>query len=362
MRKRILLLADALLFAALLTGCTLARPEVTDTVSRGDAFCGFWLVYDRWENLDSHVFDVDSQTEQMLLAYTQATDMEREMPAYVNRAGSSLGEVALAVGGKEGEESTLDIKGTLYLLKEKGQSVQEQADREIWLYGDVVQSFREGYIEIPEDAQNPGELTPGQNVTVYIPQQEIEVHGRELMELAQSAGVKLALKSESPRYVTITPVLQRPDGTLYPEENNRHHASVYDTCGYSHTQTLEQTQIINGKTIKNKVSAAVAIQMIDALQSVRLVEMNAQNMPVRTTEATLGDMRVWAKQQKPFLAGEDCGYVIVEEMYETAQGESYVKRTVYNPPQGDGYANLLHTFHFPLENGLTETASVNIAF
>ena len=356
-----MLWVTSILLLALLTGCTLARPEIADTAanSQGDTFCGFWLVYDRRENDDKHVFDVDSDTEQMLLAYTKPSDMEKEFPIYANKTGSSLGEVALSVSGKEGEESAIDIKGTIYFLNDEDQSLQEQGYREIWLQDDVVQTFRDFYIQPAEGISRDDLLSPGETIIVYIPQEQIDRHGQELTKLAEDAGGHLILKSESPRRLTATPVYQRADGTLYADESSLHFM-MNDSS--STTQTVEHTQTINGKTTKKRVSATISAKMVDALKTVRLVEMDAQNMPLRAAEVTLSDMRSLAKQGKPYRVGKDAAYVIVEETYETKAKDTYVKRTAYSPNQGGDASWPLHTFHFPLENGLTEAASMNIAF
>ena len=361
MRKRILLWVISLLLVALLAGCTLARPEIADTAGngQGDMFCGFYLVYDRWENEDGHVLDINSDTEQMLLAYTKKSGMDKDLPAYVTKSGSSIGEVALSVGGKEGEEAAIDIKGTIYLVDDEDQSLQEQGYREIWLQDDVVQAFRDFYVQPPEDMGREDLLPPGETIIVYISREQIDMHGPELEKIAGDAGIHLILKSESPKRLTSIPVYQRADGTLYADENSLRFIMSDNS---SHTQTVEHTQTINGKTTKKRVSATISAKMVDALKTVRLVEMNAQNMPLRTTEVTLGDMRSLAAQGKPFRAGKDAAYLIVEETYETKVKDTYVKRTVYSPNRSGDSSWLPHTFHFPLENGLTEAASMNIAF
>lgn len=356
-----LLWAISLLVIALLTGCTLAKPEFTNTASnsQGDTFCGFWLVYDRWENDDKHVFDVNSDTEQMLLAYTRPSDMEKELPAYGSRSGASMGEIALSISGKEGEEETIDIKGTIYVLDEEDQSLNEQGYREIWLQGDVVQSFRDFYIQPPEGISRDDLLSPGETIIVYIPQEQIDRHGQELIKLAKDAGGHLILKSESPRRLISIPVYQKADGTLYASDTSPRFMMSDNS---SHTQTVEYTRTIKGKTIKKRVSATISARMVDALKTVRLVEMSAQNMPLRTAEVTLSDMRLLAEKGEPYRAGKDAAYLIVEETYETKAKATYVKRTVYSPSQSGDASWPLHTFHFPLENGLTEAVSMNVAF
>jgi len=149
--------------------------------SQGDAFCGFWLRYDRLENEDQHVFDISSETEQMLFSYMDMPENGRQEIGYNFKSGSSLGDVAQNIKvTDEGDE--VDIKGTLYLLEED-QTIQEQGYEEIWLQGDVVQSFRNNYIEWPEGTDQEGMLRSGQTVIVYIPQDQIVQHGQELTEM-----------------------------------------------------------------------------------------------------------------------------------------------------------------------------------
>ncbi len=358
MKKRIRLWINGLLLMALITGCTLAQPELAGTAG-GDTFCGFWLIYDRWENDDHHVFDVDSDAEQMLLRYTLPAGDGAAETAQTSKAGSSVGDVAMNLHYKdEGEE--IEIKGTIYLLDEEDPSLKEYGYREIWLYGDVLQSFRDSYIQPPEGMSREDMLKPGETVIVYIPQEQIDKHGRELTQMAEKAGGHLLLKSESPRRLRITPVYQRPDGTVYAENGGIHF--ILGTDGVSHTRSVEQTQTVNGKTTKRKVTATISAQWVDALKTVRLVEMNAQNEAVRSREVTIDDMQSWAKQEKPYALGEGSAYLIVEETYETKLQNSYIKRTIYSPPKAGDFTKPMHTFRFPLENGLTGAVSMHIAF
>jgi hypothetical protein len=346
---------------ALLTGCTLAQPEFSGTAGngQGDTFCGFWLVYDRLENEDRHVFDLSSDTEQMLLEYMMMPGDGNGEPAYTTKTGSSVGDAATSLNYKnEGVE--VDIKGTLYLLRNEDQNLQDQAYREVWLYDDVVQSFRDFYIQPPEGAGQEDLLKQGETIILYIPQEQIDLHGQELKKIAEGAGVHLILKNESPRQLKIISVYQRPDGTVYADEGGTHF--MMSSAGMSTTQTVENTQTVNGKITKKKVTATVSVQWTDELKTVRLVEMNDQNVLVRTHEATEEDIQAWAKREKPFTSGKDTAYLIVEETYETKQGGSYVKRTVYDRPQSNDSNKPLHIFHFPKENGLTEAAYMSIEF
>ncbi len=348
---------NGLLLVALLSGCTLARPEAADTAG-GDTFCGFWLIYDRRENEEEHVFDVNSETEQMLLAYTGTLENELDEPVRQTKYSSSVGDVSHSVHLLNEEEEQYEIKGTIYLIDEE-QSMRETDYNEVWLQGDVVQSFLDFYVQPPEGKSQDGMIQPGKNTIVYIPQEQIDRHGQELMQIAEKAGMQLILKSESPRQLKGIPVYQRADGTIYADESSMH-CLMNDHSSTTHT--MEHTQTINGKTNKKRFSVTISVNRIDALQTVRLVEMDAQNVMLRSTEATLEYIQSLAKQQKPFRAGKDCAYLIVEETYGTTQGESHVKRTVYSPANKDAYENLLHTFHFPKDNGLTEAAFMNIAF
>ena len=352
---------NVLLLIVLLSGCTLAQPEFSGTAGNGqsDTFCGFWLVYDRQENEASHVFDINSETEQMLLEYMMMPGDGDGESAYTSKTGSSVGDAATSLYYKD-ESVEVEIKGTLYLQSNGDQSLQDQGYREIWLYDDVVRSFRDFYIQPPEGASGEDVLKSGETIIVYIPQEQIDLHGLELNKLAEDVGAHLIIKSESPRMLRITSVYQQPDGTVYADEGGTHF--MMSSAGMSTTQTVENTQTVNGKTTKKKVTATITVQWIDALRTVRLLEMNDQNVLLRTSEATEEDIQAWAKREKPFLAGKDTAYLVVEETYETSQGGSYVKRTVYDRPQSKDLIKPLHTFHFPKENGLTEAAYMNIDF
>jgi hypothetical protein len=352
-----LLWTNVLLLMELLSGCTLAQPQFAGTAG-GDTFCGFWLVYDRWENEDSHVFDLSSDTEQMLLEYMMPGDGNAE-PAYTSKTGSSVGDAAMSLNYKD-EGVEVDIKGTLYLLGNEDQSLQDQGYREVWLYNDVVQSFRDFYVQPPEGASQEDLLKPGETIILYIPQEQIDLHGQELKKIAEGVGAHLILKNESPRQLKIISVYQRPDGTVYADEGGTHF--LMSSAGMSTTQTVENTQTVGGKTTKKKVTATVSVQWIDKLKTVRLLEMNDQNVLVRMYEATEENIQAWAKREKPFAAGKDTAYLVVEETYETKQGGSYVKRTVYDRPQSNDLNKPLHIFHFPKENGLTEAAYMSIDF
>jgi len=304
--------------------------------SQGDTFCGFWLVYDRWENYDKHIFDVNSDTEQMLLTYTGTLENELGDLVRHTKYNSSVGDVSHSVNLLNEEEEQYEIKGTIYLLDED-QSMRELGYDEVWLQGDVVQSFRDFYVQPTEGVSQDDVIQPGESIIAYISQEQIDRHGQELMQIAGKAGIQLILKSESPRQLKGIPVYQRSDGTMYANENSMHFLMNDDS---STTQTVEYKQTINGKTAKKRISVTISVNMMDALQTVRLVEMDAQNEMLRSTEAPPEYIQSLAKQQRPFAAGKDCAYLIVEETYETTQGESYVKRTVYSPPKKDAYANL----------------------
>lgn len=360
MKKRILLWTNTLLLLALLSGCTLAQPELSGTSGngQGDTFCGFWLVYDRQENENSHEFNINSDTEQMLLQYMTMPD-DGEEPAYTSKTGSSVDAGGLSMNYKD-DGVEIEIKGTLYLQSNEDQSLQDQGYREIWLYDDVVASFRDLYVDPPEGMNRDGILKAGETIIVYIPREQIGQNGQELKKLAEGAGAHLILKSESPRQLEIVSVYQKPDGTVYANESGTHF--VMGSNGMSTTQTVETKQTVNGKTTKKRVTATISVQWIDALKTVRLLEMNSQNVLLRSYEASSSDIQAWAKREKPFSPGKDTAYVIVEETYETAKGGSYVKRTVYDRPQSDDLNKPLHIFHFPMENGLTQTAYMSIDF
>ncbi len=352
-----MLWTNVLLLMALLSGCTLAQPEFAGSAG-SDMFCGFWLVYDRQENEDSHVFDINSDIEQMLLQYTMPGDKVGE-PVKTSKTGSSVEAGALSMNYKD-DGVEVEIKGTLYLVNNEDQSLQDEGYRQVWLNGDVVQSFRDFYVQPPEGVSVEGALKPGETIIVYIPQEQIDQNGQELMKLAEGIGAHLILKNESPRMLKIISVYQRPDGTMYADESGVHF--FVGTASTSYSQTVENTETINGKTAKKKVTAAISVQWIDELKTVRLVEMNDQNVLLRTAEATAEDIQAWTKREKPFMAGKDTAYLIVEETYETKQGVSIIKRTVYDRPQNNDLNMPVHIFHFPKENGLTESAYMSIDF
>jgi hypothetical protein len=313
---------------ALLSGCTLAQPEFAGTAG-SDTFCGFWLVYDRQESGESHIFDVNSDTEQMMLEYMMMPDGGTE-PAYTSKAGSSVGDSAMSLNYTD-DGVEVDIKGTLYLINNEDQTLQNPGYRQVWFNGDVVQSFRDFYITPPEGVSGEALLKPGETIIAYIPREQINLHGQEMTKLAEDAGAHLILKSESPRMLRIAPVYQRPDGTVYADESGVHFAMSSGTSSY--TQTVENSETINGKTTKKKVTAVISVQWIDELKTVRLLEMSVQNVLLRSSEATFDDIQAWAKREKPYTAGKDTAYLIVEETYETKQGVSYVRRTVYDRPK-----------------------------
>ena len=361
MKKQIVLWINILLLLALLTGCTLARPEGTDASVNGQegAFCGFWLLYDRWENEESHVFDMDSDTEQVMLAYMLMPGEDRQELAHTTKTGSSVTDVSSSLNFKD-DGVEIELKGTIYVLEEGDQEILEQEYREIWLNGDAVQSFRDMYLEPPEGMDGEGTLKPGETLLIYIPQEQIDKNGRILKDMAEQAGVHLILKSESPRQLKVVSVYQRPDGTVYANEGGVRF--MLNGTGSSFTQTVENTQTVNGKLTKRKLTATVSAQKIDRLMNVRLVEMNDQNNVLRAADASLSDIQSWAKAEKSFIPGKDCAYLIVEETYQILQGETYMKRTTYSRPPKADTIKPLHVFHFPKENGLTETAYMNIGF
>ena len=357
MKKQIILWIDMLLLVALLSGCTLAQPEFAGSAG-GDTFCGFWLVYDRQENEASHEFNINSDTEQMLLQYLMPGDNSNE-PVNTSKAGSSIEAGGLSMNYKD-DGVEIEIKGTLYLVNSEDQSLQDQGYREIWLYEDVVASFRDFYADPPEGMNREDALKAGETIIVYIPKDQIEQNGRELNKLAEDAGAHLILKSESPRQLEIVSVYQKPDGTVYADESGTHF--MMGSYGMSTTQTVETTQTVNGKTTKKRVTATISVQWIDALKKVRLLEMNGDNALLHSYEASSDDIQAWAKREKPFSPGKDTAYLIVEETYETEKGDGYVKRSVYDRPQSRDSNKPLHTFHFPKENGLTEAAYMSIDF
>jgi hypothetical protein len=346
------------LLIALLSGCTLAQPELMGTAG-SDTFCGFWLIYDRQENESSHVFDINSDTEQMMLEYMIMPGDGVHDLTYATKAGSSVGGAAANLSYKD-DGVEIEIKGTIYLLDNEDQSLQEKGYREVWLYDDVVQAFRDFYIHPPEGMSSEEVPKPGETIIVYIPQEQIGLHGMELKKLAESAGAHLILKSESPRMLKIVSVFERPDGTVYADESGVRFSM--SSFGSSFSQTVENTETLNGKTTKKKVTAEITVQWLDELKTVRLLEMDSQNVPVRSWKAAAEDIKAWSKREKPYEAGKDTAYLIVEETYETKQGTAYVKRTVYDRPQSNDLNKPVHTFHFPTENGLTETVYLSIDF
>jgi hypothetical protein len=294
----------------------------------------------------------------MMLEYMMMPDGGTE-PAYTSKTGSSVGDSSASLNYTDNGVE-VDIKGTLFLINNEDQTLQNPGYRQVWFNGDVVQSFRDFYITPPEGVSGEALLKPGETIIAYIPREQINLHGQEMTKLAEDAGAHLILKSEIPRMLRIAPVYQRPDGTVYADESGVHFAMSSGTSSY--TQTVENSETINGKTTKKKVTAAISVQWIDELKTVRLLEMNAQNVLLRSSKATFDDIQAWAKREKPYTAGKDTAYLIVEETYETKQGVSYVKRMVYDRPQSNDLNKPLHTFHFPKENGLTEAAYMSIDF
>ncbi len=358
MKKWILLLVNVLMLMVLLSGCMLAQPVATE--SNEDTFCGFWLIYDRWENDDTHVFDINSETEQMLLAIQPeqgAVNLARQAK-YTSAIGDVKKHFNVHNNGNTREES-IEIAGTIYLLDDDDFRHQEDMAREVWIEEDVTQSFQDWYTAMAKESGDSDTLKPGDSVRLYISQENIDAHGAELMEIAKEAGIQLTLAHESPRRLQAVAVYQRTDGSLYADANSLKHLLQADS---SYSKFVE-TKSSDGKTIKKeKVTITITAKKIDALSLVRLVEMDAQNYPLRTTELTKAEINTLAQQEMAFHPESDAAYVIVEETYQKKAGDSYKKRTVYNPPPEGDYSAQLHTFHFPLDSGLTEAAYMNISF
>ncbi len=360
MRKWMLIILSALVLLPMVTGFTLAKPEATSTPASGDVFCGLWLVYDREENMEAHTFDPGSEAEQALLIYRLPAEDGGGEPAYTSKTGAALGEVSTNMHVKDDVEEEVEIKGTLYVIPEKDQDLWQQADHEMWFYEDVVNAFA-GSLQKPEGTDDFGYIKPGQTALVYISPEQMEAHGQEMMDMAQKAGVTLLLGTQSPRHVMAAPVFMRPDGTLYADANNRHRVSITagTTAGFS--MSVENTETINGKTTKKRVTANLSVKTVDTLKAVRMVEMGKDNTPVKTEELSFDALRALALQQKPYAADAQANYVLAEETYETAAGESYIKRTVISPPAGGGTESF-QIFCLPLDNGLTEAVSLAFSF
>lgn len=330
--KGIKWIALALVAAALagFSGLSLARPA--DDAS-ADVFAGYWVMYAGiW---DAAAFDPEDDAAQCLLVYQKGDqeDTYREI-----QVGSAFDEVNQAINITDGGEEYA-LTATLYLIEGETEAAAEAAaaaatsDMALWLEDDPVESLR-GALE--------GES--GQTVTAYLSQEALDAYGAALREVAAEAGCTLTLATESPRELRFVAVYQRADGSLYAEEYGDTFSGILDGMGFSGSET--QSVTVNGETRSETVSVSVTIRVVPALASVRLIEMSAENEPLRAAEITKAD--------EAYDAGADCAYLVVEE----TSADGSVARTLYDRAGGD----VTHARHYPRADGMTETASLAIRF
>lgn len=354
--KRIELLALSLLLAAALAGCSLALPQ--EEAQREDDIVGFWAIYDRYENRAGHELDIGDQNEQFLLLLPSelGEDNYRDL-----RVTGSFGDASTHINVTDaGVEYT--ISGTLYLVRDENRNPYESFDQEIWLYDDVVASFRD-YLD--PSAWAEGGAAPAAEIFVpgtmvaYLPQDQIDLYGEELMRLAKEMGVDLTLRTESPRMLTVYSVYRRADGTLYaPDMGTSFDGGFLD--GFGHSMSTSRSQTVNGVvTEETSVSISLTVKTVKQLSSVRVIEMSAAHEAIRERALTEEEIRRMMEAEESYLPAAECAYVIVEELH--ADGSA--ARSLYSrPAANDLHAPVLHTLRYPREDMLTEAAHLAIDF
>ncbi len=307
-----------------LAGCSLALPEEVGT---GETFAGYWITYGVWD--DARTFDPEAEDTQCLVTYRtgEGEDAERTLSV-----GKAFSEVHQTVNVSDaGEEYSLSA--TLYLIEDD--VAAETSDLEIWLEGDVVESLR---MTLEEDGYGCG------NVTTYLSQKELDAHGAELEAVAAEYGCKLTFATESPRKLRFHAVYRRADGSLYADDFSHFINVPLDGSGFSGSVTNSET--VNGKIQADTVSVSVTVKAVPALSSARIIEMNAENEPLRISALTQAD--------GTYETGDDCAYAIVEETYADAS----VARFAYSRNR----AGETHTFRYPRADGMTDAVPLDIGF
>jgi len=341
--------AALVLMLAVLSGCSLALPE--DAVPSQDAFVGFWVIYDSWENEDAHKFDLEDDDEQYFLAYE---GKDASGPYNTSKTGTAFGDV-------HRDEKTTDdgeghiLSGTMYLIQGEWSELPPQ---EVWLEeGDVIQSLKLALEPEPEKEDGAPEMEDTDAIMAYTSQDQIDAHGAELIKIAKDAGYNLTLATESPRLLRFAPVYQRPNGSFYAGEFDQTVGGAVGDYGYSRSQI--QTETLNGKSRKETTTVSVTVKSTEPLLSVRLIEMSATDERIASTPISRTEVELRLENDEPYEPSAACAYVIVEETYV----DGGVKRSVYDRPKegGDG-SESWHILRYPREDGLAEGGTLNIQF
>lgn len=300
-------------------GFRLVRPA---DMAAGNVLVGYWATYG--DMSDEAVFDPQDAGAQCLLQYVEGEDR-------MQRIGSAFGNVHQSYNLKDRSEE-YGLSAMLFLVADSDAETQF-SDIEVELEGDVVESLR---AVLANESMC--------DVTAYVSQHALELHGAELMAIAAENGCTLTLSTKPPLDLRLYAVYQRADGSLYADGNPQTFGAPLDGVGFSGSATYSET--VNGVTKEKTVTVGITVQVVSPLSSVRVVEMSAENKPL--CSAAINGM------DETYEAGADCAYVVVEETHD----DHSVSRFLYNRSD----VNTCHTRHYPLPNGFTDAVALYIRF
>ena len=236
-------LLSALLVAALMAGCTLAREEYAAAAQ--DELIGVMVRY-RPNGEDDHFYEYDEEAvAQYLLAH--ASELDR-------------GEIKLPEG----------LDGGTHILTDK--------DRDLCVLFETAQD---------ENEEGPYSYTKNSVGAIFnMTNQSIAVTDEgESVEVSAEVYIDAARSSDNAR-LDIDPVYQRADGLVYAMQDSGfmgYVASVAKTISDESTRTDSE-----GKKTRKSASYEVRVEAKPRVERAVLVEMDENNQPVASREIDLG--------------------------------------------------------------------------
>ena len=293
---------SVLLMVCLLAGCSLARTDTPGNTGT-DRLCGIWVVSDT------------------SICYDNPEGFEDDGANYIciERLTSTASD------GQSDLNSESDSN------KESSSSTTTSAEETNITCGNI---FLTKYVQNTDDAANS--------------------------TLSVTGALYLSSDKVCDEYMI--PIYQRPDGTHYRGTflvntwyaDNRNPTPL----SFASTETFSTSE---GETRSDKIEITIAYEVRDACTDARIIEMDKDNLVIRTTALDLDQPAITGSSEYEITTLPETKYVIVEE--SSGEGTSAkIYRTIYCRSEESGSLPAIHIIAVPGENEVLIPQKLQVRF
>ncbi|WP_312093963.1 hypothetical protein [Aminipila sp.] len=338
-KRRKVLSFTAFILAALLSGCSLANPELQD-IKKGDQLVGVFVT------LAEDLKDYEMQSGDTL--YYQEKRLVR--------ADGSVRKLT------DEEIECFNNGFTVEAIKQQDGSYKFDEINGSYLIYTGVTKKDNVYME-EQHSENIYDIKPA------VSSNEWSEGNKTRWENSITLEATMAVNAKEELQVRLNKVYQRSDGSIYtvvPNSPTLCIAPVSEQAlnsgshGLSISESYEDS--VKGTGISDKVNKEtrnfkINIAQMDYLESAIAVQMDKSHHQVQVTAVDL------TKKKQSLRLNEKTAYIIIEEHYMDIQGNPYNKRTVYDNvaiDEDDGEEDpVSHTFYRTKDTGRIELITLS---